>query len=95
MGIPEFDPAAARMLATFGRLTHGDRAVGADDVIGALVAKDDPIGRELSSDPRRVRTVLEQLRSNGLLEPEAAASPERYRLTALGRTRVERSDRED
>jgi hypothetical protein len=94
MGLPEFDPAAARMLATFGRLGHGDGAVGADEVIGALVAQDDPIGSELSRDPQRVRTILEQLRSNGLLAPDPS-TPERFRLTALGRARVERPDRED
>jgi hypothetical protein len=94
MGIPEFDPAAARMLAMFGRLAHGEGTVGVDEVIGALVAEDDPLGPALSGDPRRVRTVLEQLRSNGLLAPDASSS-ERYRLTSLGRTRVERRDRED
>ena len=94
MGIPEFDPAAARMLAMFGRLAHGDGAVGADEVVGALIAEDDPIGQELSRDPKRARTVLEQLRSNGLLTPDASSS-ERYRLTAIGNARVERPDRED
>jgi DNA-binding IclR family transcriptional regulator len=93
MGIPEFDPAAARMLAMFGRLAHGEGAVGADEVIGALVAEDDPIGQELSRDPKRASRVLEQLRSNGLLA--SASSSERYRLTTLGRARVERRDRED
>jgi hypothetical protein len=94
MGIPEFDPAAARMLAMFGRLARGEGAVGVDEVIGALVAEEDPIGQELSRDPNRARTVLEQLRSNGLLTSDASSS-ERYRLTTLGRARVQRPDRED
>jgi hypothetical protein len=95
MGTPEFDPAAARMLRTFGRLTHGGGAAGADEVVAALVADDDPVGAELSRDPGRVRRVLDQLRSNGLLESDGAVPGDRYRLTTLGRARVARRDRED
>jgi hypothetical protein len=92
----EFDPAAARMLRAFAR-RPGD-SLDAGQVVESLVAEGDPIGTELSRNARRASEMLEQLRDNGLLEPIAdptAPSIARYRLSRLGRSRVERSDAKD
>jgi DNA-binding MarR family transcriptional regulator len=97
--IPEFDPAAVRLLHAFSRHqgATGD-AIGPDDLIRSLVVDGDPVGSELSRDPRRVSEMLTQLVANGLLEPVTdvrAPSIKRYRLTSLGRSRLERSDERD
>jgi hypothetical protein len=97
--IPEFDPAAVRMLEAFAKVRHGEGGgADPDDLIRSLVVDGDPVGSELSRDPRRVSEMLTQLVANGLLEPVTdvrAPSISRYRLTSLGRSRLERSDERD
>ena len=98
--IPEFDPAAVRMLEAFAKVQRGEAGGGIDpdDLIRSLVVDGDPVGSELSRDPRRVSEMLTQLVANGLLEPVTdvrAPSISRYRLTSLGRSRLERSDERD
>jgi hypothetical protein len=95
--IPELDPAAVRMLEAFAKVQSSD-AADPDDLIRSLVGDGDPVGSELSRDPRRVSEMLTQLVANGLLEPVTdvrAPSIKRYRLTSLGRSRLERSDERD
>jgi DNA-binding MarR family transcriptional regulator len=94
--IPEFDPAAVRLLHAFSRhqSASGD-AIDPDDLIRSLVTDGDPVGSELSRDPKRASEMLTQLSTNGLLERVTdanAPSAVRYRLTSLGRSRLQRSD---
>lgn len=97
--IPEFDPAAVRMLEAFAKVQRGEAGgIDPDDLIRSLLADGDPVGSELSRDPRRVSQMLTQLVANGLLEPVTdvrAPSISRYRLTSLGRSRLERPDERD
>lgn len=93
--IPDFEPAIARVLEAAGRIQMRmpEGAVDVNALTRHFQADDDPLGAELSKDPDRVRSALEQLRSDGLLEAVPGGSG--YRLTPLGEARVSRRREED
>jgi DNA-binding MarR family transcriptional regulator len=97
---PEFDPAAARVLRALGRLpgAREGEPFDADEAIRRLAADGDPLGHELAGDERRATMTFRQLAENGLLErldDPIAPTAHRYRLTALGRSRLGRTDDEE
>jgi len=97
---PEFDPAAVRVLRALGRVpgARDGEPFDADEAIRRLASDGDPLGDELARDERRARTTFRQLAENGLLErldDPRAPTALRYRLTALGRSRLGRTDDEE
>jgi hypothetical protein len=96
---PEFDPAVVQVLGTFRRLLSrpADRSLDVDAVISALLEQDARVGATLSADRPRAAAILERLVADGLLEvvPGGSSATAQYRLTALGRARLGRTDAED
>jgi hypothetical protein len=97
---PEFDPAVVQVLGTFRHLLNApaDGALDVDAVIAALLAQDERIGAALSSDRPRAAAILERLVADGLLEVasgDPSSTSAQYRLTALGRARLGRTETED